>query len=376
MKVALLVFPLHYSHGCILQTYALYSKLKELGCSVTILDRQPEKASISRYCLTVAKRIAKRLFTSYKGAIFYREWFPSKIMSEQKSFIDAFWYDILSVHSSEELRRIVHNRPFDAIVVGSDQTWRPRNVPNVMDYWLEFAKDLKMRKVAYAPSFGVDVWEYSEQQTNRCKELAQLFDGLSVREESGTKLCKDYLKVESMHVLDPTMLWTKEFYTTFAEESPMQNGTVNCYFLDKDEKKDDITDQIAKKLGLKVKQINTKTEDHKASVKERIAPSIEKWLAGFRYGDFIVVDSFHAMVFSIIFEKPFIVIGNKRRGMARFESLLGELGLKERLITEDDNNYLDIAMQQINWDDVRNRLDKRRSVCIDFLRKGLSLNLQ
>lgn len=374
MRVALLIFPLHYSHGCILQTYALYSKLKELGCSVTILDRQPEKASISHYCLTVAKRIAKRLFTSYKGAIFYREWFPSKIMSEQRSFIDAFRHDILTVRSSEELRRIVHNRPFDAIVVGSDQTWRPRNVPNVMDYWLVFAKDLKLTKVAYAPSFGVDVWEYSEQQTKMCREQARLFDGISVREESGVKLCKDNLDIDVLHVLDPTMLWDKTFYTPFAEGNPMQGGFISCYFLDKDEKKNMIADHVAQKLGLTILPINTKTEDNKASVKERMAPSIEKWLAGFRYGDFIVVDSFHAMVFSIIFEKPFIVIGNKRRGMARFESLLGELGLKERLIIADDIDYLNIAIRPINWDDVRMRLDFRRNICCDFLKNGLSLN--
>lgn len=376
MKVALLVFPLHYSHGCILQTYALYSKLKELGCEVTIFDRQPDKENIITVGKRVVKRIGKRLLRGYRGPIFFSGYYPMKIMREQQHFIDKFRNDIVSVYSTMELRESVAAGKFEAIVVGSDQTWRPRNVPNVMDFWLEFAKGLKVRKVAYAPSFGVDSWEYTEDQTKRCCELAELFDALSVREESGVKLCQDNLHIDAIHVLDPTMLWNKDFYRPFAEAKPIQKGTVNSYFLDKDEKKEAITNKLAQKLGLLAVQINTKTEDSNASIKERIAPSIEKWLAGFYYGDFIVVDSFHAMVFSILFEKPFIVIGNKRRGMARFESLLGELGIKERLITEDDNNYLDIAMQQINWDDVRNRLDKRRSVCIDFLRKGLSLNLQ
>ncbi len=374
MKVALVVFPLHYSHGCILQTFALYSKLKELGCEVTIFDRQPDKESIITNGKRAVKRIAKRLLRGYRGPIFYSGYYPKVIMQEQQHFIDRFREDVVSVFSSSELSLKVTEGNYDAIVVGSDQTWRPRNVPNVMDYWLEFAKDLKLRKVSYAPSFGVDVWEYTESQTRRCYELARSFDGLSVREESGVKLCKDQLNVEALHVLDPTMLWDKNFYAPFAKEHPLQGGSVNCYFLDKDEKKNAIATQVAKKLELSVIQINTKTEDSNASVKERIAPSIEKWLAGFCFGDFIVVDSFHAMVFSILFEKPFIVIGNKRRGMARFESLLGELGIKERLITEDDNNYLEIAMQPINWDDVRRKLEMRRSICGDFLKKGLSLN--
>ena len=375
MKVALVVFPLHYSHGCILQTFALYSKLKELGCEVTIYDRQPDKENIIIGGKKVVKRIAKRLLRRYRGPIFFNGYYPKAIMQEQQHFIDRFRKDVVTIYSTNELSESVEEGKFDAIVVGSDQTWRPRNVPNVMDYWLEFAKELKLRKVAYAPSFGVDIWEYSEEQTVECSDLARRFNGLSVREESGVKLCRDHLKVAALHVLDPTMLWTKAFYIPFAEEKPLKEGGVNCYFLDKDENKNVIASTIARKLGLSITQINTKTEDSNAPVKERMAPSIEKWLAGFHYGDFIVVDSFHAMVFSILFEKSFIVIGNKRRGLARFESLLGELGIMERLITEDDNDYLKIAMKPISWDDVRRRLDMRRCICCGFLREGLSLNL-
>lgn len=49
MKVALLVFPLHYSHGCLLQTYALYSKLNELGCAVTVLDSNQNECLFSMW---------------------------------------------------------------------------------------------------------------------------------------------------------------------------------------------------------------------------------------------------------------------------------------------------------------------------------------
>lgn len=374
MKVALVVFPLHYSHGCILQTFALYSKLKEFGCEVTIFDRQPDKVSIITDGKRAFKRIAKRLLRGYRGPIFFSGFYPKSIMREQQHFIDRFRSKIVTIYSTMDLRARVARGDYDAIVVGSDQTWRPRNVPNVMDYWLEFAKDLYLRKVAYAPSFGVDVWEYTEEQTKKCKDLAKLFNAISVRETSGVKLCHDNLSANAIHVLDPTMLWNKMFYSSYAEEYPLEGGSVNCYFLDKDPKKNTIANSIANKLDLSLVQINTRTEDSNAPVSERIAPSIEHWLAGFRYAHFIVVDSFHAMVFSIIFEKPFIVIGNKRRGMARFESLLDELGIKERLITEDTEDYVDIAMRPINWGEVQRRLEVRRNICSDFLKEGLSLN--
>ena len=374
MKVALVVFPLHYSHGCILQTYALYSKLEQLECEVTIYDRQPNKESFATYLKRAVKRVGKWVLKGYRGPIFFSGYYPKSIMREQLRFIDRFRDDIVSVYSTEELRLRIEAGNYEAIVVGSDQTWRPRNVPNVMDYWLEFAAGMNMKKVAYAPSFGVDVWEYSEAQTDKCRELAAKFDAISVREESGVTLCKDHLYVEAKHVLDPTLLWTKDFYASFAENCPLQEGTLNCYFLDKSEKKSAIGNKIAQQLGLSVVQVNTKTEDSNASVKERMAPSIEKWLSGFRYGEFIVVDSFHAMVFSIIFEKPFIVIGNPRRGMARFESLLGELGLRNRLVTEDVKDVDEIIKSEINWQEVRQRLDQKRKACSIFLVNGLGLD--
>ena len=371
MKIALLVFPLHYSHGCILQTYALYSKLKEIGHDITIIDRQPNKQPTLRWCLTVGKRMARRIFKGYKGAVLYRGWFPKTIMKEQQSFIDGFKEDITTVYSTEELRQVVASGGYEAIVVGSDQTWRPCYLPNVMDYWLEFTSDIPIIKVAYAPSFGVDKWEYDEDLTTRCKKLACLFKGLSVREESGVKLCKEYLDAQAKHVLDPTLLWDRKFYTPIAKKSPAKTGCCQCYFLDKSPEKVAIAEEVARKLNLELNYINTRTEDVDAPLNERIAPSIEKWLAGFLYGDFIVVDSFHAMVFSIIFQKPFIVIGNKQRGLSRFESLLSKMGLKDRLLT-DSGRVDSITSQKINWVVVDGELNKLRTESIAFIREALS----
>ena len=371
MKIGLLIFPLHYSHGNILQTYALYSKLKELGHDVIILDRQPNKQSTARWYLAVLKRLAKWLFKGYKGAIFYKGWFPKKIMEEQQPFIDSIKKDIITIWSSDELRQIVVKEGFKAIVVGSDQTWRPRYVPNVMDYWLDFASDMNVFRVAYAPSFGVDVWEYDENQTRHCKELSSLFAGISVREESGVKLCKENLDIDVSHVLDPTMLWNKSFYEPIARNYTYPKGLCQCYFLDRTPEKEQIANRIASFKNLTVNYVNTRTEDSDSPVKGRVAPSLEKWLAGFLYGDFIVVDSFHAMIFSIIFQKPFVVVGNINRGISRFESLLEDLNLKKRLLSSS-TALDDVINDKINWIGVETKLALRRKESLSFLMKALS----
>lgn len=371
MKVALLIFPLHYSHGSILQTFALYSKLKQLGHDVTILDRQPSSPSVLKWGKKVVVRMAKTVLKRYKGPIFYQGNYPKQIMAELQPFIDRFKERIISITSTEELRDKVIKGRFDAIVVGSDQTWRPQNVPNVMDYWLDFAHDMKIRKVAYAPSFGVDEWEYSDAQTVRCKELAKLFNGLSVRENSGVALCEKNLRTDAVHVLDPTMLWEESFYAPIAQKYLMKQGLCTCYFLDKSSEKVNIANRIAEAKHLEVNYVNTRSEDSDAPLKERIAPSMEHWLSGFMNGEFVVVDSFHAMVFSIIFHKPFVVIGNRRRGMSRFESLLGELGLTDRMV-KDADNVEDVAAQEINWNEVELRLGRHREESIHFLLKALA----
>ena len=372
MKIALLVFPLHYSHGCILQTYALYSKLKEFEYDVTILDRQQNKQPLVRLILSTAKRIFRAIFLGYRGAIFYTGWYPKSIMKEQNSFIDGFRKDIISVASTEELKIRVEEGRYDVIVVGSDQTWRPRYVPNVMDYWLDFASKMKVKKVAYAPSFGIDVWEYSEFQTETCKKLAALFDGISVREESGMHLCKEKLGIETKCVLDPTMLWDKAFYIPIAEKCKIQTGGCQCYFLDRTPEKEAVASKIAEIKELSVNYVNSKTENSNAPIKERIAPGIERWLAGFLNGDFIVVDSYHAMVFCIIFQKPFIVIGNKQRGLTRFESLLRELDLLDRLVPEG-GDFEEIISKDIDWISVNKHLNNHRISSINFRKSSLNL---
>ena len=77
--------------------------------------------------------------------------------------------------------------------------------------------------------------------------------------------------------------------------------------------------------------------DESHPLQERIKPSVEKWLRGFYDAKFVITDSFHACVFSIIFHKQFVVVGNKERGMSRFESLLEMFGLEDRLVNIGDD---------------------------------------
>ena len=108
--------------------------------------------------------------------------------------------------------------------------------------------------------------------------------------------------------------------------------------------------------------------DNTKPLNQRIKPSVETWLRGFYDADFVITDSFHACVFSIIFKKQFIVIGNKERGMARFESLLKMFGLEERIVDEkvDVNN-----LHPIDYDIVYNLYGQLKEKSLHFLSENL-----
>lgn len=152
------------------------------------------------------------------------------------------------------------------------------------------------------------------------------------------------------------------------EDIPQSDGELFFYFLDYSKDKKIAKDSISDKLGLKSFTVNSRVEDVNASIYERIQPPVEQWVRAFMDAKFIITDSFHGTVFSIIFNKPFIVLGNKKRGMARFNSLLGLFGLNDRLVNIDSINNIDINKMMLapNAD-----MSELYNFSLDFLKNNL-----
>lgn len=107
--------------------------------------------------------------------------------------------------------------------------------------------------------------------------------------------------------------------------------------MDESEEKIDILEDISKRLNLPVRKIKLEKDISKipmSKLKSLTYPSIQEWLASFAQANFVVTDSFHGTVFSIIFNKPFVVLPNKGRGVARFESLLKDISLENRIFSD------------------------------------------
>lgn len=339
MKIGILTLPLHTNYGGILQAYALQTVLERMGHEVCVIEKRKLPLSLPLYKMPFCygKRIVKNLL-GHKCLIFYEQKFNQRYNQEQpviRQYTDKFIKKYIHLKRYENFSDIKETE-FDAIVVGSDQVWRPIYFGSnqIEQAYLKFTKNWDVKRIAYAASFGTDEWEYTSEETKKCKRLIQKFDIVSVREDSGVDLCKRYFNKDALHVLDPTMLLCKEDYIKLFEDAhiPKSSGNLLCYILDETEEKKALVKRIAKDRGLIPFNVKSISDEITSPIQERIQPPVEQWLRGFYDAEFVVTDSFHACVFSILFNKPFIVYGNENRGLSRFKSLLNLFDLNDNLL--------------------------------------------
>lgn len=370
MKVGVLTLPFNNNYGGYLQAYALMTFLKNEGHEVELIYRRHNKLSFVRKIKITVKNIIKLLIGRKVGRII-----PDREKDFRQRgrlmhlFVDKYICPkSQTLYSTEELSQYVQGR-YDAVIVGSDQIWRPDYVPDVEDFYLSFLNDPKVCKIAYAASFGSDNPQYTDRERDICGKALMNFNLVTVRESSGVDVIKrmGWNAMEPIVVLDPTLLLKKEDYDQLLpKKQSLSKGKIFCYVLDDSDNVKKVikqtSDILQKKLYYIIDSERWKNVDY-------IMPSIEDWLCGIRDSDFVVTDSFHGMVFSILFNKPFIVCVNKERGVARFLDLLAMLNLQERLFDED--KIKDVVEHPIDWTLVNSEIKKYQNNSKAILKNGL-----
>lgn len=357
MKVAILTLPLrNYNYGGILQCYALQTVLSRMNHETIILNRTYYSSLLSRlknFVLTnilhdtnrIAGKIKQKQIDTRNLKISY--------------FIDNNINLSRPITNTTQLKKFIKKHKIDLVIIGSDQVWRPDYAPNIFDYFGGFVSDDKNTPIiAYAASFGVnDTRKFDKETLTTCAKLIKKFKAISVRELSGVKICKDDFNIEAIQLPDPTLLLNNYDYRQLYEKANTLAIPENLLIYILDQKKE-ITDYVVKfsdKNKLTPFWINRSSEEDTIS--------IEQWLRYFDEAKFIITDSFHGCVFSIIFNKPFYVICNNERGEDRFKSLLTDLALTDNIIDLDAPSYILHDALTIN----ENKLNAMKSNAMKFL---------
>lgn len=335
-KIALLNLQVDHNFGGHLQRYALITALQHLGCDVVHLNtRFPSskkpllkilKGGVKRlllypyYAITrSSKYLPFRLFKYY----FYHE--PAT-----EAFYDKYIPHTSRIFSYEELAQYTN---FDCFIVGSDQVWRKSIASNygLFTYMFDYLSNDKSI-IAYGASLGTSNNELSNTDVERFRELYSRFKAVSVREISGLDLLDSYecSSPKAECVLDPTLLLTPEDYNRIinsAKTNPLKEQ-IFCYILDEDEQKKKCIQDIAKEKGYEY-SIWTRDKNY----------TIEQWLRSIRDAKLIITDSYHGLLFSLIFNKEFRLLRNDYRGNARFESIASTLGVN---LDAEQQDYIKI----------------------------------
>lgn len=264
-----------------------------------------------------------------------------------------------------------------SFVVGSDQVWRAlysRALNSVAFFFLDFI-DQKRRSnsISYAASFGLDEWEGSPDETEECGRLLREFKAVSVREHSGVKICKEVFGVEAVQMPDPTLLlYTSDYGKIIDSEKTWlpESKYVAAYVLDETDGKAELLQAGADVLHLPLQHLMPHATAKKR--RERFPISVPQWLRLIRDCEYFITDSFHGCVFAIIYNKPFVCLGNEGRGNARFDTLLGTFGLEDRMLTHASPEEIQRVLNTpIDWERVNAIHDAERERGINFLKENL-----
>lgn len=274
------------------------------------------------------------------------------------------------------------NKNCRMFLVGSDTVWNPRLVGKHLPFFfLDFAAPDK-KKIAYASSFGRETFIVEdtllrEYVAYSCKRL----DAVAVRENRGVELMRDEFGIHATRVLDPVFLLDPDDYRRLAYagmDIHLDDEYLFSYILGVADDKINMYRRVAGEVGLPAVNFtnpNLTGEARKKHPLEIVAKdSVENWLAAIDKARLVITDSFHAVCFSIILHKDFIVTINSWDPLkARFLTLLKLLQLEDRFVYLDDDQVDIPALikRPIDYERVEKLLVEERERSLAWLQDAL-----
>ena len=358
MKIGILTFHWATNYGAVLQAFALQTYLLTQGHDCKIIDYVP---------CNYKKTLFRCFLTRFPLNIF-----RNLLDYNKESRMDRFRQSHLRLtRNYGSLAELQKDPPdCDVYVCGSDQIWNPsftrRGEGKVtLSYFLDFGGEQK-RRLAYAASFGCT--SYPADLIDIIKAPLQRFKALGVRENTGLAILDKIGISDTSLVPDPTMLLRLEDYKGLLPKSETTAvDSVFVYALHSGQK-------TIQEIRCHLEERNKQTIQY-TGFNSHSSLSVEEWLAAIARSKAVVTNSFHGVIFSILFEKPFVAVSVEGHGSGmndRINTLLGNLGLEERIvITYDDERLVNLLYKPIDWRTVGIRLNSIRDVASRFFERYL-----
>lgn len=363
-SVGIITFHASHNYGSMLQAYALQHVVSDMGFYCEIINFRTK----------LQKEFYKPLF--FHGNILERakrfivqfQYIP-QILLKDRLFEDFLKKElILSLKEYSSLYELENQPPiYDYYISGSDQIWNEKCFDFDWSYFLPFAKDKKC--IAYAPSMGSS--PHIEHATIMCS-LLKKYIALSVREKDDSECIKRVLGLPVPVLLDPTLLLTRESWMDFTVKEPIIKGKYillyspwyfeNCY---------QIAEDLSYRYGMKV--IVTQPFEYLSRKKRwkdfKVCPAVgpKEFLNLCRNASFVCCSSFHAVIFSILFNIPFVAYNGMTD--SRIANILRLTGLENHSIT----SVGDYVSLDAGYDHAYAVLSEKRLKSLSWLENSLNL---
>lgn len=349
MKIGIITFHWAVNYGAVLQSFALQKVLRNNDLDVEIINYRPYLVSFKQVLLNISKMNYKYFFKMIKINRFIRK---NMILSKKRYL------------TNKQLVKECIN--YDIYICGSDQVWnssfalKAEGKPT-LSYFLNFVPENK-RRMSYAASFGAD--DLPIDMIKIIKPELTKFSNISVREFSGSEILNN-IHISNRLVLDPALLLDKKYYDKLILNSKIKylKQELFVYIIhDNQVNSERINNYVSEKLyGKKFENFGN------SSI------GIEEWLNYIKESEFVLTNSYHGMIFSILYKKPFIIVPVEGIPMNnRIKTLLEVTGLQERLIKDFNKEALiDVMYKKIHWVDVEEKLNLLRKESIDYLKKAI-----
>lgn len=349
MKIGIVTFwNSEDNYGQILQCYALQRFLRDKGHDAFLIRYAPGRKINLKWVLSlpcrIVRKISLRLFrrTEFRFSQRFKE--MNRIVRQENAahprHFSTFKERFIAVTSRVYDQYDIFTDPpgADAYIAGSDQVWG--SVDPV--YYLMFVPE-GCKKIAYAPSFGG--MKLAGSLRKKIKRYISGFDVLALRERQGVEICRELGRSDASLVPDPTLLLSVHDYSSIAAPCLYSQDYLLLYLLG-NEIDFDVAEVYAwaRSRHIEVKYV---ASQGRQDAYDKIYPNVDEWLSLIRNARYVVTNSFHGMVFSIIFNKPFVVIplaGSFTRMNDRIFDTLSAVHLTERIY----KNSLDILLDPLD----------------------------
>lgn len=365
MKIAVITLHRVRNYGSSLQTLATQKALQREGCQVEIIDYYPERYT----SLGLLRRLKKksRHFEKNPILLFAAKAVISISYVKKKLVFDRFLKKYINLtpemyRSEEELQDDLPQA--DAYCTGSDQVWNSYwNEGIDAPFYLSFVP-AGCYKFSYASSIGNA--KLSDEEVSAVKPYLKQYKHITVRENTGIEVIKNMGIQDVDQMLDPTLLFGAEEWAKYTSDKFSGKKYVVTYNLHHDPRIDQYAVNVAKEKKLKVYNISYNFHDIVRKGRLKWCPSIEEYLGLIRDAQYVITDSFHATVFSILFQKKFMVI-YPEKASTRIRSILKVFGIQDR--GSEDVPNTEKIMSEIDFSAVFSKLEQERKKAKQYIRK-------